>query len=93
MGASTTLAVGPAQQPRSSEAIELIERHLGVAIEPVYADTRPGDQPIYVSDIRLAREELGWEPTTDVETGIAELAAWVNENRPLFEAASPAPQR
>jgi CDP-paratose 2-epimerase len=49
-----------------------------------FDDWRPGDQPCYVSDIRKARELLGWEPLIDKEIGIRRLGEWVSANMELF---------
>ena len=52
---------------------------------PVYFDDwRPGDQKVYISDIRKAKKELGWEPKVSVEDGIKKLIDWVCENKELF---------
>lgn len=52
---------------------------------PVGYDTwRPGDQAVYVSDIRKAAQELGWRPKTAVRKGIALLSNWIVENQELF---------
>lgn len=59
---------------------ELIER----PIPATYRAWRPGDQPIYVSDIRKVERELGWHPRTSVREGIARLVIWVRDNRELF---------
>ncbi|HIQ00893.1 MAG TPA: NAD-dependent epimerase/dehydratase family protein, partial [Anaerolineales bacterium] len=63
----------------------LLERLLGRPIPVSYDDWRPGDQRVYVSDIRKAGRELGWEPRVGVEEGIGRLYEWVVENRGLFE--------
>lgn len=47
---------------------------------------RPGDQRVFISDIRRARERLGWAPRVAPAEGIADLYRWVTENRALFEA-------
>ena len=47
-------------------------------------DWRPGDQRVFVADIRKAKRELGWEPKIDVKTGVSRLFDWINENRDLF---------
>jgi CDP-paratose 2-epimerase len=47
---------------------------------------RPGDQRIYVSDIRKAGRELDWQPKVDVEEGIRRLYGWIVEHLELFEA-------
>ncbi|MGD1996428.1 MAG: GDP-mannose 4,6-dehydratase [Anaerolineae bacterium] len=63
----------------------LVEDLLGQAIPVSYDDWRPGDQRVYVSDIRKARRELGWEPEVGVKEGVRRLYDWVVENRELFE--------
>ncbi len=55
----------------------LLERLVGHPIPVSYGDWRPGDQRVYVSDIRKARRELGWEPRVGVEEGIRRLYEWV----------------
>jgi len=62
----------------------LLERLVGRSIPVSYADWRPGDQRIYVSDIRKAEEELGWRPRVGVEEGVERLYEWVAANRELF---------
>jgi CDP-paratose 2-epimerase len=46
---------------------------------------RPGDQKVYISDIRKAKKELGWSPKVDVEAGAQELVDWVRAHRELFD--------
>ncbi len=50
-----------------------------------YANWRPGDQKIYVSDISKANKVFGWQPGISVEAGIERLFAWVKENQHLFQ--------
>ena len=49
------------------------------------ADWRPGDQKVYVSDIRKAKEEFGWAPKTCVKHGLDLLYDWVASNKELFQ--------
>lgn len=49
-----------------------------------HAGWRPGDQRIYVSDIRRAAAELGWSPRVDVASGLSRLQAWIAEHKELF---------
>ncbi len=67
------------------EFAPLLERLLGRKIPVRYGDWRPGDQKVFVSDIRKAARELGWQPKVGVEEGVARLVAWVQEHRALFE--------
>lgn len=63
----------------------LLEKCLGQKIDVSFEDWRPGDQRIYICDIRKAKKELGWKPKIDVESGVAGLVEWVQENKELFE--------
>lgn len=40
---------------------------------PEHTDARPGDQMWFVSDIRRAARELGWQPTISVKAGLESL--------------------
>jgi CDP-paratose 2-epimerase len=62
----------------------LLEELMGEPIPVTYEPWRPGDQPVYVSDIGKAKCELGWEPRVDVEQGIRCLYTWIESNRALF---------
>lgn len=62
----------------------ILERQLGKKIDVAWGDWRPGDQPVFISDIRKAKEVLGWSPKVDAEEGIRRLIEWVTANRNLF---------
>jgi CDP-paratose 2-epimerase len=66
------------------ELIELMKRTYGYRVSPSFADWRPGDQPIYVSDIRKAKEELGWEPAVGSSEGIDVLHRWIHTHAKMF---------
>ena len=68
-----------------SEFGPLLQALLGREIPVTWSDWRPGDQRIYVSDIRKAAQDLGWQPRVGVEEGIERLFTWVVDNRALFE--------
>jgi CDP-paratose 2-epimerase len=63
----------------------LLEELSGRKIETKYGDWRPGDQKVYVSDIRKAQSELGWQPQVPPHEGLKRLWEWVNGNLSLFE--------
>jgi CDP-paratose 2-epimerase len=62
----------------------MLENLLGKPIPVARAKWRPGDQKVFVADIRKAGRELGWEPKIGVEEGVKKLFEWVRENRSLF---------
>jgi CDP-paratose 2-epimerase len=63
----------------------ILEGLMGHSIHVSRDDWRPGDQRIYVSDIRKAKQELGWQPRVGVGEGIRRLFDWVVANRDLFD--------
>jgi CDP-paratose 2-epimerase len=67
-----------------TEFAPILERLLGHPLQASWGEWRPGDQRIYVSDIRKAGKELGWKPKIDVEEGLKRLYDWVIANRDLF---------
>ncbi len=67
------------------EVQSLLSELAGRELQAVYHDWRPGDQKVYISDIRAAKK-LDWEPTVDPQTGLRRLWNWVNENAALFGA-------
>jgi CDP-paratose 2-epimerase len=62
----------------------ILEELLGKPIPVTRGDWRPGDQPVYISDIRKASEDLGWAPKVSVREGVEKLFNWVRENEHLF---------
>ena len=67
------------------ELIEYLEDLSGRSVVYSFADWRPGDQPVYVSDIRRARVELNWSPTVSAREGASRLYDWVVQNEALFD--------
>ena len=49
-----------------------------------FAEWRPADEKVYISDISKARALLKLEPKTSVEDGIRRLTEWISENIGLF---------
>jgi CDP-paratose 2-epimerase len=62
----------------------LLEELVGHPIPVARGDWRPGDQRVFVADVRKAERELGWKPQVGVEEGIRKLFEWVRENKNLF---------
>ncbi len=62
----------------------MLEGLLGKPIPVAHGDWRPGDQKVFVADIRKAEKELGWRPKIGVKEGVTRLFEWVKENKRLF---------
>jgi CDP-paratose 2-epimerase len=78
------LGGGPGNTLSLLELVEELGRLTGGSLRPAFADWRPGDQPVFVADIRRASEALGWTPRIGVQAGVELLYRWVAENRQLF---------
>ena len=62
----------------------LLEKELGQSIPVSWESWRPGDQRVFVADIRKAQQDFGWKPEINVEAGIKNLFDWVHSNQDLF---------
>jgi CDP-paratose 2-epimerase len=67
------------------ELLDYLATHIGVEIPVTYSDWRPGDQPVYVSNISKAKKELNWQPVISVKEGVQRLYRWVKEEKDLFK--------
>lgn len=67
------------------DLISYIEKMQGRKISYSVRNWRAGDQRVFVSDIRRARNELGWSPRIGYKTGLSRLYDWVASNLHLFE--------
>jgi CDP-paratose 2-epimerase len=67
-----------------SEFGQLLESLVNRPIPITMGDWRPGDQRVFVADIRKAKALLGWEPAISPEQGIIGLYDWVSNNPHLF---------
>jgi CDP-paratose 2-epimerase len=68
---------GPKYQLSLLKLVSLLKELTGKDVPLSYCDWRPGDQPVYVSDIRKAQAELGWQPTVTTLDGVTRLYSWV----------------
>ena len=67
------------------ELIEYLEYLSNRKVAYSFTDWRPGDQPVFISDIRQARVELNWFPRVSAREGVARLYNWVVQNRGIFD--------
>lgn len=68
-----------------SEFGPLLEELAGRPVPVTYGPWRPGDQHVFVADIRRAGELLGWQPAIAPTEGISQLYGWVASNPTLFD--------
>ncbi len=64
----------------------LIEELLGRPVPVQRQNWRPGDQKVFVADVRKAERDFGWRPEISPQEGIPRLLRWVQANRNLFQS-------
>jgi CDP-paratose 2-epimerase len=79
------LGGGPGNTLSLRELVARLEAALGQPLSPAHADWRPGDQRVFVADIRKAERLLDWRPHVSTSEGVDLLLNWVRENRALFQ--------
>jgi len=67
------------------ELIDSLEKLLGRKINYTFDDWRPGDQKVYVSNIKKVYNDFGWEPRIGSQEGVEKLLNWVKENKDIFD--------
>lgn len=67
------------------ELLDLLEKKLGKKIPYNSANWRPGDQPVYVSDIAKIKKELKWEPKVSVSQGTSLMINWIMKEKDLIQ--------
>jgi UDP-glucose 4-epimerase len=71
--------VGGGSQVDVLQAIGMLEQALGVKAEIRFETRPPGDPMRTRADATRIREDLGFVPSTPIETGLAAEAAWLRE--------------
>lgn len=75
---------GPDNQLSLLELLELLGARAGRKITTAFADWRPGDQKVFVSDIGKAKRDFGWFPKVSATSGVDRLADWVLQEKALL---------
>jgi CDP-paratose 2-epimerase len=83
-GQAINVGGGPANTLSLNELVEILSRAFGRRFDPPRADWRPGDQRVFVADIRKAGRLLDWSPKVGTVEGVERLLGWVRGNRNLF---------
>jgi UDP-glucuronate 4-epimerase len=59
--------------------IAILERELGRIAQKQFLPLQPGDVPESFSDIEMSRRDLGFEPKTTIEVGLARFVQWYKQ--------------
>jgi CDP-paratose 2-epimerase len=76
---------GPNHTLSVLDLLGFLKVHLNKEISFTFSDWRPGDQPVFVSDIRRIEKDFGWSPAIPPIQGVETLLSWIRQNQPLLE--------
>lgn len=62
----------------------LVEDLAGHPVPVEYREWRPGDQWVYITDYKKARNDFGWRPQIGCVAGIQRLYDWLKEHREML---------
>lgn len=68
--------LGESQTTDVNTLIKMIESSLGKQANINYMDPQPGDVPITYADVTKAKSKLGYNPQTQIDSGIDKFVQW-----------------
>ncbi|MBA4368735.1 MAG: capsular biosynthesis protein CpsI [Desulfobacterium sp.] len=71
--------IGNNQPVELMKYIEVIEEALGKKAEKIFLDLQPGDVPATYADVDDLIKDVGFKPSTSIETGIQRFIEWYRE--------------
>ena len=69
------------------ELVSILEEQLGRRLIFDFDDWRPGDQLVFINDLRQAMKDFNWQPQVSVIDGVSRLVDWLEQNRFLFNVS------
>jgi CDP-paratose 2-epimerase len=85
-GKAYAIGGGPKNTLSLIELFDHLESKMGKRPDTKKGETRPGDQPMFVADIREAKKDMGWEPKVNIDQGLDRMIGWMKENKTDIEA-------
>ena len=84
-GRAYNIGGGPSNTLSLLELLSLFRDEFQLPIASSHGDWRPGDQLVYISDIRRATADFGWAPRTSPRQGVEQMIRWLRDNRALLD--------
>jgi UDP-glucuronate 4-epimerase len=79
-GAARLFNIGHGSPVKLMDFVRAIERELGRKAQIEFAPMQPGDVRATYASTEKLRAEIGYAPSTPVETGVARFIAWYREH-------------
>jgi CDP-paratose 2-epimerase len=89
-GRAYNIGGGPGNTLSLNELVEMLNLSFKGKLACSFEDWRPGDQPVFVSNLDKAKADFGWSPRIGVEEGLSRLIGWIKDNEALFGSIQPA---
>jgi CDP-paratose 2-epimerase len=84
-GRAYNIGGGPENTLSLRELVDMLNRSFGREMACSFEDWRPGDQPVFVSNIAKAKADFGWQPRVGVQEGVLRLLEWIKVNQDMFK--------
>jgi UDP-glucuronate 4-epimerase len=68
--------LGNSHPEKLLDMVDMLEELLGVRAEREFLPMQPGDVPATFADISAMERDFGWNPTTDLRTGLGRFTGW-----------------
>lgn len=75
---------GPVYTSSILEFVAFLEKKID-AVPVAHSEWRPGDQKLYISDVRKAAQDFGWAPQISLEQSFDGVLAWIKGSRSVLE--------
>ena len=62
-----------------NELLIMLNEKTGKRLDVSFADWRPGDQKVFICDVRKAERLLEWKPIISPDIGVQKLLDWINK--------------
>jgi CDP-paratose 2-epimerase len=69
------------------ELVEILRSNGVLPNQPAFEPWRPGDQRVFISNIKRVTQATGWKPTVAPHKGVIFLEKWVRQNKALLGSA------
>lgn len=80
---------GPDRAVSVRGTVAVLAHILEKQIPHEFGERRPGDQKVYISDIRAVARDLGWRPTVSFPEGMKRMVEWIKQEMPRIKRAMP----
>lgn len=80
---SRVINIGPDEEPITiNQLAQKLADLIGFELDPIYMAGRPQEVPLALCSSDLARDLLGYQTSTDLDDGLAQLVQWIADKGP-----------